>query len=452
MAPPSRPNRQRRHSAKQEAPVRLPVDILLQIFSTLSIRDVLSIRQVRLLTAYAREGNLNIPIQTCRNFYEITKLRSLWYLLLRNHVLRKNLLIPGLGNRSIDSFSSGELEECTRRALRLHAVWASRSPPSPKTAHISPVPGSRTRNIALQFLPGREQRWLLSITAVTTERTNWFAIQCWDVDSRPPMCVARLPVAMLAGYAVNSDQDAQTVLALLVPQSVSSTDFHRDHKLTRFCSVEVYAINFSVNSPESAFVSLATFRRRRFIDLRVFSGSSILAQTSDGRLLYWDINTPHVEAELRDTNPQVRADVHFFCETPLIPSTPARAMPSRRHPQRLCHGHSTIPFPPIPPPSLSLCRRFQHHILPHPARRSIPLALAHPIRMHIPLRSTSPHSPNHNDEENRENITTNNNTILPAHPISYPVHSRGRLARQHPAPLHPPTQPQFLPNVPHYLA
>ena len=63
MLPPSRPNRQRRHSAKQEAPARLPVDILLQIFSTLSISDILNIRQVRLLAAYARDGNFNIPIR-----------------------------------------------------------------------------------------------------------------------------------------------------------------------------------------------------------------------------------------------------------------------------------------------------------------------------------------------------------------------------------------------------
>ena len=158
------------------------------------------------------------------HFNDITTSRSLWYMLFCKHVLEKGLPIP-LGNRSIDSLLSAELEHCTRRALRLHSAWTSLSPPFLRESRISPVPNSKSRNIALQYLPGRDQRWLLSVTAVTTERTTWFAIQCWNVDSRTPVCVAKLATASLSSYAINSDPDTQAVLAILVPQSVPPFSF-----------------------------------------------------------------------------------------------------------------------------------------------------------------------------------------------------------------------------------
>jgi len=83
----------------------------------------------------------------------------------------------------------------------------------------------------------------------------------------------------------------------------------------RFCSIEIFTINFSARDPNSAFVSMATFRRRKFRELHTFSGSSILAQAWDGSLTFLNLNTPDAEAELRDTNTQVPVIFHDLIYT-----------------------------------------------------------------------------------------------------------------------------------------
>jgi hypothetical protein len=109
----------------------------------------------------------------------------------------------------------------------------------------------------------------------------------------------------MSNFAVNTDPHSRAILALLLPQSVPSHVNTGHSKLIQFCSIEIFTINFSALDPESAFVSMIKIHRRKFRGLHTFSGSNILVQTLDGRLVLWNINAPDTGIELRDTNTQV---------------------------------------------------------------------------------------------------------------------------------------------------
>lgn len=152
----------------------------------------------------------------------MTQLRSVWHLLLHVHVLEKNIPVPGLTGRSIESLPANELERLTFSALRLRRSWSSPSPVATRHADILPTREPQSSNVALQFLPGRGNRWLLSITLTTGDLQRKFVVQCWDTHTSPPACVARRTISELGSFAINTDHRSPAILALQCPQSVSS--------------------------------------------------------------------------------------------------------------------------------------------------------------------------------------------------------------------------------------
>ena len=134
--------------------------------------------------------------------------------MIRVQVLENNLPILGFRDGTLDQVSAEALEDSLRRAICLRRNWSSPSPNHTKQIDIVPSQEPLSQNTFLEFLPGRANRWLLSITRSGTSLWR-FIIQCWDVDASPPSCVAILEhVGSFGGIVVNSDPTSETIFAL----------------------------------------------------------------------------------------------------------------------------------------------------------------------------------------------------------------------------------------------
>ncbi|KAH7890969.1 hypothetical protein F5I97DRAFT_113044 [Phlebopus sp. FC_14] len=245
-----------KHDSWDRSPfLPLPLDILFDIVIHLPLQSVLRLRQ------------------TSKSFYAVTRLRSLWTLLFRIHVQEKNLPYPDLGERSLDSLPTIELEDLTRRAVMLRHNW---SLPEPILKHrvdfIRPIdPDSRI--IFLQFLPGRSNRWLISVSM--TARPRKYLLQCWDVAHRPqPKCVAELTHVdgPYGGVVVNSDPSSPAAIAMQSAQT------------------EIFSIDFEEDDPEFAFVTLDAIDGVR--ELHLLSGSTLITRHLEdgGPICIWDLD------------------------------------------------------------------------------------------------------------------------------------------------------------------
>lgn len=151
-----------------------------------------------------------------KEFLELTKLRSVWDLLLHNHVLHQSIPLPGLGGKSYDELTAMEMETGLRRALKLRRNWISESPLISKQFNLEAVPNSRI--VSLQVLPGHGHRRLLSLSF---EPSRVFILQCWDIAASPPVCIARRAFRNLGGMAVNVSLDGIGVVAVRNPKYVA---------------------------------------------------------------------------------------------------------------------------------------------------------------------------------------------------------------------------------------
>jgi hypothetical protein len=134
--------------------------------------------------------------------------------LIHIEVLEKLLPIPGLRDGTLGMLSAEALEDSLRRAIRLRRNWSSPTPNPTRQVVIVPSGEPMSRSIFLEFLPGRGNRWLLSIT-MSGGPPHRFTIQCWDVEASPPSCVAILEhVGSFGGIAVNSDPTNDAIFAL----------------------------------------------------------------------------------------------------------------------------------------------------------------------------------------------------------------------------------------------
>jgi hypothetical protein len=150
-----------------------------------------------------------------KEFLELTKLRSVWDLLLHNHVLHQNIPLPGLGGKSYDELTATEMETGLRRALKLRRNWISESPLISKQFNLRAIPDSRI--VSLHVLPGYGHRRLLSLSF---EQSRVFTLQCWDIAASPPVCIARRAFRRLGGMAVNISLTGIGVVAVRNPKYV----------------------------------------------------------------------------------------------------------------------------------------------------------------------------------------------------------------------------------------
>ncbi|KAJ7780264.1 hypothetical protein DFH07DRAFT_468411 [Mycena maculata] len=243
----------------------LPTDVLLIICKHLGIADLLKLRQ------------------TCKDFLEITQLRSVWHELLRAEVLEKNIPIPGLEGRNLATLGAKELESRLADALRLRRNWISPSPEPVRRLTFRTVDKPDSQVISVSFLPTRGHRWLISLALSTAPDQRMFILQCWDLLDLSH-CIARRSAADFRGFRINTDPSHPGIVALRSPMGV-----------------EILGIDFLSNDPDSAFVTLHVLHNLAE-SLQTFSGSTLLTKLDDNRLHLRTIENPDVSAELRNPN------------------------------------------------------------------------------------------------------------------------------------------------------
>ncbi|KAF8956938.1 hypothetical protein BDZ97DRAFT_1707518 [Flammula alnicola] len=245
----------------------LPSDIFRLVFGHLDVQDILNARQV------------------CKEFYELSKLRSLWNSLLRKRVINQNIPTPGLRGKSIDSLTAPELEQCFHRALRLRRNWVSESPTVVKQLNLEAIPD--TRIVSIHVVPGHENRWIISLS-MSYGQHRIFTLRCWDIGRSHPVCLARRELKQLRGIAMNKAISDVGILAVLDPYSFS---------------IEILNIDSQATDQEHGFVTAAAIPEEVHA-IHLFSNSSLLTRDGNGALYFWDINSPQSKVELQNPHLQ----------------------------------------------------------------------------------------------------------------------------------------------------
>ncbi|KAI0683291.1 hypothetical protein BC835DRAFT_1296405 [Cytidiella melzeri] len=132
----------------------LPDDVLIHLFTFLSISEILTIRQ------------------TCKRFMTLSKLHVVWHHACISHILNQGFPFPPV---SIEHLQPTDLERLTRHAYSLGQFWCSpastaRPRSSVKFSASSGMPVSDVR-----FIPSHPG-WL-----ITVSKGIWSVITCWDV-------------------------------------------------------------------------------------------------------------------------------------------------------------------------------------------------------------------------------------------------------------------------------
>ncbi|KAH0836831.1 hypothetical protein J3R83DRAFT_8607 [Lanmaoa asiatica] len=266
----------------QSPSLPVPLDILLDIVVHLPLQSVLALRR------------------TCKSLCAVTRLRTLWALFFRTHVLDQHIPYPNLGSISLADLSAHDLESLTHRALTLHHTWTEPEPVPRRHITFNTPTNPNARIIFLQFLPGRSNRWLISVRM--TARPRFYLLQCWDVTREHPRCIAELRHAdgPYGGIVLNSDPSSSAVLAMQSAQT------------------ETFSIDFDAEDPECAFETEATIDGVR--ELHLLSGSTLVTRRMDdgGALCLWDLADLRQE-KLQLLNPsliQVSTPTHSTLRAP----------------------------------------------------------------------------------------------------------------------------------------
>ncbi|KAG1799588.1 hypothetical protein EV424DRAFT_451176 [Suillus variegatus] len=262
----------------------IPLDILFDIFQLLPIQSVLALRQ------------------TSKSFDAITRMRSLWAFFLRT-LVQQNIPIPYFDGKSPESLSALELERFTCRALALRINWTNPNPSLKREIHFGEAE-KRSDVFCMEFLPGRGNRWLVSVTSRAYPK---YIIQCWDLTVLQPVCIAKLTYTDEAynRVVINNDPSSPAIMAIQSKPEVT----------------EILTIDFEEKDPESAFVPLSAIDGRRVIHL--LSGSTLVTrcQKRDGKLSIWDISDqPHEKIQLVSPSllQEDRCRTMHFCDDYLI--------------------------------------------------------------------------------------------------------------------------------------
>lgn len=198
----------------------LPDDLLIHIFSFLNVPDILCFRQVSLIGRNPLHADL-CSIQTCRRINGLSSLRIIWLNACTTNILEKFYPFPSI---ALDTISEAELERRTRHAYRLSLAWLS--PPEswrPRTeTSMQNTPATPISDI--HFVPGREGRWLLTVS-----KGIWSVITLWDLLNGPSKVSEWSPKgAIFTGFVVNNDVASEGVVAIgtLQDRSVALAGSH----------------------------------------------------------------------------------------------------------------------------------------------------------------------------------------------------------------------------------
>jgi len=194
----------------------LPGDILLVVLTHLDTEDVLNFRKVIYTCNPVIYSRWSPHSKTCKDFYELSKSRSIWDSLLHRCIIDEGIPLPGLAGRSLESLGAGELEGLYRRALELRRNWHSDSPVIRQSlklvSSVSPI-------IRMAVLPGRNGgRWLVSLMRTFGHRSYTVKVRCWDLRQTHPVCVAQKDFERYGGMAVNKTTNETDCIAVLTPR------------------------------------------------------------------------------------------------------------------------------------------------------------------------------------------------------------------------------------------
>ncbi|KAH9926982.1 uncharacterized protein B0H18DRAFT_1210872 [Fomitopsis serialis] len=288
----------------------LPTDILVLVLRHLGVYGILALRQ------------------SCKALEALTRSRTVWHDALHAHVLARGLPLPGLHARPLSTLTAVELEKLTLRALALLRNWTSAHPRSTRSIELVPpgIPaGARARNLAVHYLPGREGRYLLTITF-------------YDEPAAPRKVVATLRCMNLTGANVNTDPNHPGILAITQrwPSDAVTT-----------C---IFSIDFSVRDPHAPFLPLQEFASFRFP--LALEGSVFAASGPDNIVRVIDVEAGCVRAALR---------VPHEHDDPTLRNEDQRCMGAvflPRHVLTFCrqwiHLYELPPVPPTIPPNNAL--------------------------------------------------------------------------------------------------
>ncbi|EPQ56138.1 hypothetical protein GLOTRDRAFT_120772 [Gloeophyllum trabeum ATCC 11539] len=256
----------------------LPIDILLHILSYLSVKDVISLRK------------------TSKHLQSLTRLHAVWLNVLLAEVLPMNIPMPGLYSRDISSLSASDLEAMISRALRLRKNWLSQHPETRKRLEIVPLPEEEKRDTlrsaVVRFLPGRCNRYLLTVTGHTNFSRRRYTVQCWDLEADSgPKCVAVRRFTEIVSVAVNCDPTAPGVLSVTCKVEGDAAA----HPSTFIHALDLGPTN---DNPEYAFKYINHFPGCR--RLHIFRGSLLVGTNESEAVRVWDVNTGKVIFELQD--------------------------------------------------------------------------------------------------------------------------------------------------------
>ncbi|KAG2093140.1 uncharacterized protein F5147DRAFT_657520 [Suillus discolor] len=263
----------------------IPLDILFDIIQHLPIQSVLALRQAS------------------KSFYAITRLRSLWALLLRTLVHEQNIPIPYFDGKSLDFLSALELERLTCCALALRSNWTNPDPDAKREVDFYKPTEPDSRIIFMEFLPGRGNRWLISVTMTAQPRK--YVIQCWDVAVLQPVCIAELThmEGPYGGIVINDDPSSPAIIAM---QSALT---------------EILTIDFEEDDPESAFVPLNAIDGIR--EIHLLSGNTLVTRRPEngGEVSIWDISDQPCE-KIQLVNPSLlqndRCQAMHLCDDYMV--------------------------------------------------------------------------------------------------------------------------------------
>ncbi|KZT07353.1 uncharacterized protein LAESUDRAFT_758763 [Laetiporus sulphureus 93-53] len=266
----------------------LPPDLLLQILQELTVENILILRS------------------TCSILSDVTRERSVWHSALLRLVIQPGLPVPSLPKGwALASLSASQLETLTIRALRLRRNWTSSRPTCTMSVELNPPglpPSAQARNVAVHHLPGRGNRWLLTVTFYDQPAApRKYVIHCWDISRETHRCAATLRCMNMMGLVVNSDPNYSGVLALTRrgPSDIVTTS--------------VFSLNFiETQDKEMTFTPIQEFASyRRAIALE---GSIFVVTDSDNIIRLIDIDTGDLlctlQVPLEHDDPTLRNEEH----------------------------------------------------------------------------------------------------------------------------------------------
>lgn len=114
------------------------------------------------------------------------------------------------------SLSSADLEEATIHALKSRENWTSDSPKATKHLELQTIPsesGRHARTYAAYFLPGIDNRYLITLTRLELTPREYI-IQCWDLHQPHIPYVARYSSTTLRGVQLNTEPGHPILLTI----------------------------------------------------------------------------------------------------------------------------------------------------------------------------------------------------------------------------------------------